>query len=613
MNPKLKELREKSMKLPLQPGVYIMKDKTGNIIYIGKAKHLKNRVSQYFGSQARHEPKVLKMVEHVDHFDYIVTDSEFEALILECSLIKQNQPKYNILLKDDKGYHYIKVTPPPFRRISAVHQIEDDGAQYIGPYSSSFVVSQTVEELRKMFRLPTCNRSFTGGKKQRPCLNFHIGNCCAPCAGKIAPGQYDELVEDALRFIRTGSEETLLALERRMEQAAENLEFEKAAQIRDRIAAIKRITEKQKVVFSRVKEQDVICVVQGAGSACFEVFRFQAGSLCDDQHFIVEESADLPAARTEFMERFYSLRGTAPPNILVDGELENEELLTEWLSSRAGRRVKIHKPQRGENARLLEMCRNNASEHLAISFGRAGRETKALDELARLLGLPAPPERIEAYDISNTAGSENVAGMVVFRGGKPLRSDYRRFKIKGFEGQDDYASLRETIARRFARYEKEKECGESFGVLPDLILLDGGAGQLSAVKPVLEEMGFGSIPTFGMVKDSKHKTRAVTGSGGEIEICRTRAAFTLVSEIQEEVHRFAVTYHRVRRKKSILTSLLTSIEGVGEARAKALLHRFRTVSAIREAEPEALADVPGMTRKTAGEVYRFFHPPEEKD
>lgn len=613
MNPNLKELREKSMKLPLQPGVYIMKDKTGNIIYIGKAKHLKNRVSQYFGSQARHEPKVLKMVEHVDHFDYIVTDSEFEALILECSLIKQNQPKYNILLKDDKGYHYIKITPPPWRRISAVHQIDDDGSQYIGPYSSSFVVSQTVEELRKMFRLPTCSRSFTEGKKQRPCLNFHIGNCCAPCAGKITARQYDELVEDALRFIRTGSEETLSALERRMEQAAESLEFEKAAQLRDRIAAIKRITEKQKVVFSKVKEQDVICVVQGAGTACFEVFRFQAGSLCDDQHFMVEESADLAAARTEFMERFYSLRSTVPPNILVDGELENEELLTEWLSSKAGRRVKIHKPQRGENAHLLEMCRNNASEHLAISFGRAGRETKALDELARLLGLPAPPERIEAYDISNTAGSENVAGMVVFTGGKPCKSDYRKFRIKGFEGQDDYASLRETIARRFARYEEEKESGRGFGALPDLILLDGGAGQLSAVKPVLEEMGFGAIPTFGMVKDSKHKTRAITGSGGEIEISRTRAAFTLVSEIQEEVHRFAITYHRARRKKSTLTSLLTSIEGVGEARAKALLRRFRTVSAIREAEPEALANVPGMTRKTAEEVYRFFHPPGQED
>ncbi|QAT50153.1 excinuclease ABC subunit UvrC [Caproiciproducens sp. NJN-50] len=605
-----KELRARAMRLPLSPGVYLMHDKSGKIIYIGKAKALKNRVSQYFGSEKNHDAKVRRMVASVDTFEYILTDSEFEALVLECSLIKQHSPKYNILLKDDKGYHYIRVSSGPWPRISEAKQIADDGAEYIGPYVSSWSVKQSVDEALKIFRLPSCTRKFPQEiGKGRPCLYYYIKQCCAPCRGKVSEAEYREFVAEALEFLRGGSAKSIRALTEKMNEAAERLEFERAARLRDRIAAIRKMSDRQKVVASRVKEQDVVALTQSAEKSCFEVFRFQNGRLCDRETFLMGETGGAKEARSEFLERYYSMRSRIPPRIALDGPVENAELISQWLTEKAGRKVTVTVPQKGEQARLVEMCRSNAAEQLAQTMGRTGREASALDELARLLGLSEPPAYIESYDISNLAGGENVAGMVVFENGRPLRSAYRKFKIRSVTGQDDYASLREVMTRRVEEYWKNKETGEGFGRLPDLILLDGGKGQVSAVRPVLEEAGL-RIPLFGMVKDDRHRTRAIAKDGGEISINSSRSAFTLVSSIQEEVHRFAIGYHRQARKKAAIASSLTMIEGIGPTRARALLKHFKTVAAVRNAAVEELAAAPGMTKPAAQKVYFAFHPEE---
>ncbi len=604
----IRELRARAMRLPLHPGVYLMHDKSGKIIYIGKAKALKNRVSQYFGSEKNHDEKVRQMVAHVEWFEYILTDSEFEALVLECSLIKQHTPKYNILLKDDKGYRYIRVTKGPWPRISEAKQLADDGADYIGPYISGWAVKQSVEAAQRIFRLPTCSRVFPRDiGKGRPCLNYFIKQCCAPCRGKVSEEEYNESVRDALEFLRGGSAESVRELTRRMEDAAEKLEFERAARIRDRLAAIRRMSDRQKVVASKVPEQDVVAMTQGGGKTCFEVFRFEGGRLTDRETFFTGGSGSPKAERGEFLERYYSMRDRVPPRVTLDGPAEGQELLSHWLTEKAGRRVTVTVPQKGEQAKLAEMCRSNAAEQLAQTTGRTGREASALDELARLLGLPEPPAYIESYDISNLAGGENVAGMVVFENGRPLRSAYRRFRIKNVVGQDDYASMREVIARRLDEYRKDGGSGEGFGRLPDLILLDGGRGHVAAVQPVLAAAGL-SIPLFGMVKDDRHRTRAIAKNGGEIAINSSRSAFTLVSTIQDEVHRFAIGYHRQLRKKAAISSTLLSIEGVGPTRAKALLRRFRTVAAIRDADWKELAETPGVTEPAARSVYDYFHP-----
>lgn len=604
----LKELRAKAMRLPLHPGVYIMHDKSGNIIYIGKAKALKNRVSQYFGSQKNHNEKVRRMVSHVHDFEYILTDSEFEALILECSLIKQHMPKYNILLKDDKGYHYIKVTKGDWPRISEAKQLEKDGAEYIGPYISSWVVKQSVDEARKIFMLPSCNRRFPQDiGKGRPCLNYFIKQCSAPCKGKITSKEYREAVNDALDFLRGGSTSAVRKMTEKMNEAAQRLDFEQAARIRDRISAIHRMNEQQKVVASSVLEQDVIALAQGPQKACFEVFRFQNGRLYDRETFFSGEVGDVQEARSEFIRQYYTLRNNIPPRISIDGAVEDEELVCRWLSEKSGKAVHIVQPQRGEQAHLIEMCRTNAAEQLAQSTGRlTGHEASALDELGRLLGLEKPPAYIEAYDISNLAGGENVAAMVVFENGRPLKSAYRKFIIKSVQGQDDYGSMREVIERRLNEFDKSDSC-EGFGRLPDCILLDGGKGHVAAVKPILEATGHKDIALFGMVKDDKHRTRAITGSGGEIAINSNRAAFTLVSSIQEEVHRFAIGFHRQQRKKTTISSTLTSISGVGKTRAKALLKYFKTISAIESADLKELEAVPGITKPVAASIYKYFH------
>ena len=607
IQPQLQALRQQAMALPLQPGVYIMKDAADRIIYIGKAKKLKNRVSQYFGSDTNHTEKVRQMVAHVDHFDYIVVGSEFEALVLECSLIKQHRPKYNILLKDDKGYHYVRVSPPPYSRLSVTHQKAEDGARYIGPYMSSYAVKQAVDEANRVFALSTCARALSYGKAgaARPCLNHHIGQCCAPCSGRVPPAAYQERVEGAIELLTRGSAETMTALQSRMEEAAERLDFEQAARLRDRIRSIKKLGDKQKVVLSKIPRQDVIALAQGSGKACFEVFRFEGGRLTDREHFLLEPQEDPAAARQEFLQQYYSMRERVPPRITLDGETEDTELLEQWLSDKAGRRVHIVQPQIGEQAQLVEMCRSNAAERIAQQVGMTGRESAALEDIRALLDLPATPRYIECYDISNTNGSENVAGMVVFEDGKPLRSAYRKFKIKTVVGQDDYGSMQEVLTRRLDEYIAGQEQGKTAGFArkPDLILLDGGEGHVATVKPVIDRYGLG-IPVFGLVKDDHHRTRAIALSGGEIAIQQKRAAYTLLSTIQEEVHRFAITFHRQQRKKNSISSSLLGIDGIGPTRAKELLRRFGSLKNIRQASMEELLSVKGMTRPAAEALQR---------
>lgn len=606
MNPKMKILRKKAMSLPLLPGVYIMKNADGEIIYIGKAKALKNRVSQYFGSQNRHPIKVRKMVENVDRFDYIVTGSEFEALVLECSLIKQHSPKYNILLKDDKGYSYIRISEGEYRKISAVFNKKDDGSEYIGPYLSSYSVRQSVDAANKIFKLPQCNKVFPRDfGKSRPCLNYYIAQCCGLCTGKIKKSDYDEAVDGAIAFLKGDSRDIIADLRVKMEKAAEELDFEQAAKLRDRINSIERIKEKQKVVYKSVEEQDVFATADIDGSVCLAVLRFSNGRLFDSEHFFFDDPGDKEGMRSDFITSYYSMRDNIPKRVTVDGEVADRELLEQWLSEKKGKKVTVFVPARGEQLEIVNMCRKNAEEKLAIKKGRTGREIAVLDELKDLLGLKKTPEYIESYDISHTAGQDSVAGMIVFKGGKPYRKAYKRFSIKSFDGNDDYRAMNEVLTRRFSEYEKSKDSAEGFGKLPDLILLDGGVGQVHAVEPVLREFGL-KIPLFGMVKDNRHRTRAISGDGGEIAINSKRQVFTLVSEIQNEVHRFSVAYHHQKHAKRGLSLSLTEIEGVGEKRASALLKYFKTMTAIKNAEVDELSKAPGITSAVAQNIYDYY-------
>lgn len=610
MNPKMAILRKRAMALPLLPGVYIMHSADGEIIYIGKAKALRNRVSQYFGSQNNHAEKVRRMVDNVDHFEYIITDSEFEALILECSLIKQHTPKYNILLKDDKGYSYIKVSGDKWRKISYVLQKNDDNAEYIGPYKSSYYVKSAVEEANKIFMLPTCNRKFPQDfGKGRPCLNDHIKLCSAPCTGKVKFADYNESVEQALAFLKGGSSNSVKDLTKKMEEAAENLEFERAARIRDKISSIKKMGDKQKVVANKVLDEDVIGSFSDGKKTCYQVFRFEGGRLFDRESFVFD-SGDSDSETEEFILRYYTIRDDIPKNIAIDKDFDGLTAMQDWLSEKRGSKVYVTVPQRGEQAQLMAMCRSNAAEELAQRKGATVKEYSVLEELKELLGLEKIPQYIESYDISNLAGTENVAGMIVYKNGKPYKCAYKKFKIKGFEGQDDYASMAEVIGRRFDEYYKAEKADEGFGKLPDLILLDGGKGQVAVVKKVLREMNI-DVPLFGLVKDDKHRTRAVTGDGGEICVSSRRALFTFLSKMQDEVHRFAIGYHHSRRSKNTFKSSLTDIDGIGEKRARAMLKYFRTIDNISKADLEELEGCPQMTKNAAIAVYRYFHSNEK--
>ncbi len=598
---KLNELKQKANKLPLEPGVYIMRDKSGSIIYIGKAKALKNRVTQYFGSGNQHTEKVRRMVSFVDDFEYILCDSEFEALILENSLIKQNQPKYNILLKDDKGYSYIKITKEKWPRIESAKSL-DKVNEFIGPYNSGYIVKETVDEVRKIFKLPDCKRSFD--KPTRPCLNYHIGICCAPCRGKILIEDYLESIDSAKEFIKNGDSDKLSveALKDKMEKAAENLQFETAAKYRDRINAITKIKEKQKVVSISYKSQDIIATAFLGETACVQIFTFRNYKLCDKQSYFIEGFTEKNALYSEFLPQYYQSKTEIPSRILIDTD-ESFSAISDWLSKKVNHKVEILLPKQGEMLKLLNMCLKNAAENLSEKTERTGREMTSLNELATLLGLSAVPRYIESYDISNTSGDENVAGMIVFKDARPYKKAYKRFKIKGFLGQDDYRSMAEVLDRRFTEYENASDKG--FSTLPDLILLDGAKGQINAVLPILEKHNL-QIPIFGMVKDSKHKTRAIATTGGDISIKSNKKCFTLITNIQDEVHRFAISYHKNLRSKKMIKSELLEIKGIGEKKAKTLLKAFGSIKKIKTATVDELSSVEGITKQNATAIFEFF-------
>lgn len=601
INANLAHLKQKANRLPQSPGVYIMKDASGKIIYIGKAKALKNRVTQYFGSGNQHTHKVRQMVSRVCDFEYIICDSEFEALMLENSLIKQHQPKYNILLKDDKGYHYIKITNEKWRRITTCMQVENDGAQYIGPYQSGYVVKNTVDQAAKIFKLPDCNRSFD--KYSKPCLNYHINRCFAPCKANISLNEYDSVVSQAIDFIKHPSGSVIKKLEEQMQLASERLDFEYAAQCRDRINAIKKMQERQKVVMCTYPSQDVFSCVFMGETACVSVLVFRNSRLTDKSHYIIEGFLDENELYREFLPRFYNEKSDVPPRIILDSMSFEPQALEQWLSSKANKKVTLIVPQKGEQKELVLMCKKNATEALSQHSSVGRRETSVLNDLAKLLGLQTVPRVIEAYDISNTAGDENVGAMVVFRDGLPDKSSYRKFKIKSFIGQDDYRSMAEVLDRRFCEYERQEDA--VFSALPDLILLDGAQGQISAVMPVLENHGV-SVALFGMVKDSKHRTRAIATGGADVSIKSNQSVFSFITAVQDEVHRFAIGYHKQRRSKKMLSSGLLMIDGIGEKRANDLLKHFKTLKALKEASVEEISAVKGIGIGAAKKIKQYF-------
>lgn len=602
MNDRLNFLREKTYRLTSSPGVYLMKNKSGTIIYVGKAKNLKNRVTSYFRENPDHTPKVASMVEHVYDYDFIVTDTEYEALVLECSLIKQHSPKYNILLKDDKGYHYIKISEGEYPRITAEMSKKGTGT-FLGPYISSFTVKQAVNEANQFFMLPTCTRRFPQEfGKGRPCLNFHIGRCMGVCKGKLSSSEYCKIVNEAVEYIRSGSEESIKRLTEQMNEAAEELDFERAAMLRDRIKAIEKAADTQKIIDANLKSVDVVALAQNGGSCCASVLMYRDGRLFDKASFFLGETDAPESTLSDFALQYYRSREDIPREILLEEEIPDRELIEQLIRERAGHAVTILSPKRGSNARLTMLAKSNASDYLSIKVGRTGKEIVALEELGRLLGLPEPPKYIEAYDISNLASSSMVAGMVVFENGRPLKKAYRKFSIKTVDIQNDYASMREVLERRFVRYLEEDE---SFSRLPDLILLDGGKGQVNAVAPVLRELGI-DVPLFGMVKDNKHRTRAIATGGGEISVSGNKAAFALLTNIQDEVHRFSITYQRSRHAKKSFSMELTQIRGIGDKKAQKLITKFKTREALLSATKEELALAAGVSADIAAELYEFI-------
>lgn len=611
---KIAELRKKANTLPMEPGVYLMRDRRGEIIYVGKAKKLKNRVTSYFRGVEHHLPKVYRMVEQVQDFDYIVTDSEFEALVLECSLIKLHSPKYNILLKDDKGYHYVCVTREPYPRIKLAMQKADDGNEYIGPFVSSMVVKQTVEEANRVFLLPTCRRKFPEDfGKERPCLNFHIHQCMGVCRGKITPEAYREVLDEALQFIRSGGVQSVEVLTERMQQAAEALDFERAARYRDRISAIRRITEQQKVIEFPHESLDVLGWVQGEDKIYCSLLVLREGRLRDKKDFSFDCMAEPEEIVTEFLLSYYMQAEAAPAEVFLDRELPDRALLEQLLREHRGKKIQFTVPQRGESRKLCQMAQNNAAQELARDTNRTGREIAALTELGRLLGLSHPPDYIEAFDISNIGGSTIVGGMTVFRRGRPEKRLYKKFTIRDMAAPDDYAAMEQMLTRRLTHYKEAAENGkkDGFETLPDLWLIDGGAGQVAAAKKAAAQFGV-ELPIFGMVKDDRHRTRAIRAENEEIAIRSSQSVFRLITAIQDETHRYAISFSRKKHRKTGFASVLTGVPGIGEQRAAKLLKHFKSMAAVKAADEDALAAAPGMTRPAAEALYRYLHPADGK-
>ena len=599
------ELKEKAHSLPLKPGVYIMQDAKNTVIYVGKAKALKNRVSQYFQDSASHTEKTRAMVSQIDHFDVIIADSEFEALVLECSLIKRHQPRYNILLKDDKGYPYIRLSNEEYPRFSLASKAAEDGARYFGPYASRHSTQAIIDALRSALRLPSCHKKFPRDiGKERPCLNFHMGKCDGYCRGDELKQQHDQAIAQAVNLLEGRFKEVQADLTAEMEQAAEELRFERAAQLRDRLRAIELLGARQKVVAGSLADTDVAGFFRGEAKSCFVVLHFLEGELAAKDFDLLETpmEEDESSVLSSLVREYYVGRTRLPKQILLPCELGDQVPLTRLLSEQVGRKVELITPQRGAKMDLIKLANQNAQEEVLRATTREERQNKLLEVLGKMLGLDSPPRRMESYDISNQGASDIVASMVVYVDGRPLKRDYRRFKLKDMTGPDDYASMEQVLTRRFRRY---LDGDEKFADKPDLLLIDGGHEHVKVARRVLEALNL-DIPAFGMVKDDRHRTRAlVHPDGREIGIQSVPAVFALVGQIQEETHRFAIEYHRQLQAGHVKTSVLDKIPGVGEKRRQQLLKHFKSVKAVREASLEQLQQV--VPKNTAQAVYSHFH------
>lgn len=610
------DIQEELKKLPGKPGVYIMHDEKDDIIYVGKAISLKNRVRQYFQSSRNKGAKIEQMVTHIRRFEYIVTDSELEALVLECNLIKEHRPKYNTMLMDDKAYPFIKVTvEEPFPRVMLARKMVKDKSKYFGPYTSAGAVKDAIELIRKLYQIRSCNRKLPRDiGKERPCLNYHIHQCKAPCQGYISQEEYRESVNEVIHFLNGNYDVILKELEEKMEEASEALEFERAIEYRELLTSVQKIAQKQKITDTAGEDRDILAVAVEEEDAVVQVFFIRGGRLIGRDHFYLKIAKGETQSEilSSFIKQFYAGTPYIPPRLMLPEEIEDRTVIEEWLTKRRGHRVRLIVPKKGTKEKLVELAKKNAQLVLSTDKERLkreeGRTIGAVKELEKLLGLTGIV-RMEAYDISNTNGFESVGSMVVYEKGRPKRNDYRKFKIKGVQGADDYASMEEVLTRRFEHGLREKEEGKEMGgftLFPDLILMDGGKGQVNVALRVLDKLRL-NIPVCGMVKDDSHRTRGLYYQNEEIRIDKDSESFKLITRIQDEAHRFAITFHRQLRSQGQVHSILDDIPGVGPARRKDLMRHFENIEAIKNATVEQLKELPSMNEKSARDVYNFFH------
>ena len=609
-------IQEELKKLPGKPGVYLMHDEKDAIIYVGKAISLKNRVRQYFQSSRNKGAKIEQMVTHISRFEYIVTDSELEALVLECNLIKEHRPKYNTMLMDDKSYPFIKVTVnEPFPRVMLARQMKKDKAKYFGPYTSAGAVKDTIELIRKLYHIRSCNRSLPKDiGKERPCLNYHIHQCQAPCQGYISQEEYRKSIDEVVRFLNGHYDLVLKELEEKMMAASDSLEFEKAIEYRELLTSVQKVAQKQKITDTAGDDRDIIAMASEGEDAVVQVFFIRSGRLIGRDHFYLKSAENDTEGEilSSFIKQFYAGTPYIPAELMLPEEIEDQDIIEEWLTARRERRVHLRIPKKGTKEKLVELAQKNAQMVLKNDRERLkreeGRTIGAVKELEKILGLKGII-RMEAYDISNTNGFDSVGSMVVYEHGKPKRNDYRKFKIKTVQGPDDYASMNEVLTRRFGHglreQQEESETG-GFQIFPDLIMMDGGRGQVNIALEVLEKLHL-HIPVCGMVKDDNHRTRGLYFNNTELPIDRNSECFRLITRIQDEAHRFAIKFHRQLRSKGQVHSVLDDIPGVGPARRKDLMRCFENIDAIRNATVEELKELPSMNEKSAQEVYKFFH------
>ncbi|MHB8129067.1 MAG: excinuclease ABC subunit UvrC [Mobilitalea sp.] len=616
------DIVEELKKLPAKPGIYIMRDSKDTIIYVGKAILLKNRVRSYFQTSRNHTEKIKQMVGRIDHFEYIITDSELEALVLECNLIKEHRPKYNTMLMDDKTYPYIRVTTnEAYPRVLFSREMKRDKSKYFGPYTSVTAVKDILELLRRIYKIRTCNRNLPKDiGKERPCLYYHMGQCDAPCQGFVTAGEYKSNIDEVIEFLNGNYARVVKQLEEKMKETSDAMEFERAAEYRDLLGSVKQIVNKQKITNTDQIDRDIIAFAKDKDEAVVQIFFIRGGKLIGRDHLHlsgVEEETD-GQIMDSFLKQFYAGTPYIPKEIFLGAKPEEEELLEEWLSARRGQKVHLKVPQKGDKEKLVELARKNALLVLNQDMDKMKREeaktTGALKELAKYLNLPLV-ERIESFDISNTAGFESVGSMVVYEKGKPKKADYRKFKIRSIQGPDDYASMYEVLTRRFTHGQKEWEQRRekqldqamgSFTKYPDLILMDGGKGQVGIALKVLSELNM-NIAVCGMVKDDNHRTRGLYYENNELPIDKSSELFKLITRIQDETHRFAIEYHRSLRQKSQVHSILDDINGIGPTRRRALMKHFQSLEAIQAAEVEEIMKLPAMNKQAADKVYEFFH------